>query len=114
MIELKINILLIGDTDSGKNQILSEYISPENIAFGIDYEIKQIVIDKYKINLYILDAYRQDQFKTLAINYLKNANGLMFIYDITSHSSFRFIKERINEVQHNGNYKSILCGNSAN
>ena len=54
-----------------------------------------------------------ERFRGLKLDYLKGADGIIFLYDITNKNSFEFVKGFIWDVEFSKlNVKKILVGNS--
>jgi Ras-related protein Rab-8A len=86
--DLKIRLMLIGDSNVGKTSIIKRYcnnqFSPSYIStVGIDFETKYLRLNGKIINLQIWDTAGQERYKVLAKNYYKNSDGFIIVYDIT-------------------------------
>jgi len=115
--ELKLKILLIGDTEVGKTSILLSYTEnycPDShlATIGVEYKVKRIKTDKYNINLQIWDTAGQERFRSITKSFFRNTNGIIFVYDITNRRSFQNVKDWIRdaETRENG-FEKILVGN---
>ena len=114
--ELKLGILILGDTNVGKTSLLlnytdNYYVGSHVATVGIDYKFKSIKIKDIDVKLQIWDTSAQERFRSLAKNYLKNADGIIFVYDITDKKTFEGVKDWIKEAESQGIYKQILVGN---
>ena len=114
--ELKLKILLIGDSSVGKTCMILKYIDnnfPEThiATIGVEYKSKIIYTDKYKITLNIWDTSGQERFKSITKSFFINANGALFVYDITNNKSFENVKNWIKDSEIYGKFDSIICGN---
>jgi len=114
--ELKLGILILGDTNVGKTSLLlnytdNYYVGSHVATVGIDYKFKTIKIKDIDVKLQIWDTSGQERFRSLAKNYLKNADGIIFVYDITDKKTFEWVKDWIKEAESHGIYKQILVGN---
>ena len=115
--KLSLKILLIGDSEVGKTSILvkyTEHIFPEDhiSTIGVEYKDKNIKKDNYNIRLQIWDTAGQERFRSITKSIYRNANGVLFIYDVTKKDTFNNIKNWIKDLENFENdIKSIIIGN---
>ena len=118
--EIELKILIIGDNSAGKTQLISNYVdgyfpSTHVATIRVEYKIKKIKYKDIEINLHIWDSIWKERFHAVPKNYLKRADGIILLYDITNKNSFDFVKDIIslNDFEFtNLNVKKILVGNS--
>ena len=118
--EIELNILIIGDNSAGKTQLISNYVdgyfpSTHVATIGVEYKIKKIKYKDIEINLHIWNSIWKERFHAVTKNYLKSADGIILLYDITKRNSFDFVTDIIilNDFEFtNLNIKKILVGNS--
>ena len=101
---LSFKIVLLGDTSVGKSSFILRYCDDKFeedplSMIGIDYKNKFVKIDDKKIKLNILDTRGQEKFKSLAKNIIRNADGIVLIYDMSNYNSFKAIKTWINIIE---------------
>lgn len=96
-------IALIGDTNSGKSEILKNY-SENKVKFS-GYIL--LLMDIYIIKLIIYEKNYEFLKKE------EKVDGIIFIFDITLKESYEKMKECINNLKMNNNndYESIICAN---
>ena len=116
--EIKIKLLIIGDTNVGKTSMLLNYTDnyfPEThlATIGVEYKVKEVTTDKYKINLQIWDTAGQERFRSITKSFFQSTNGIIFVYDITCRKSFHNVKDWIKDSEMNANsgFEKILIGN---
>ena len=116
--DLKIRLMLIGDSNVGKTSIIKRYcnnqFSPSYIStVGIDFETKYLRLNGKIINLQIWDTAGQERYKVLAKNYYKNSDGFIIVYDITYKKSFNNVANWITQIKDSAseNVKCVLLGN---
>ena len=114
--ELKLKLLLIGDTAVGKTSMILKYCDDKFLdthlaTIGVEFKSKTIFTDKYKVTLNVWDTAGQERFKSITKTFFQNANGVIFVYDITSNASFNGVKNWIKDSEMYGKFESILCGN---
>ena len=117
MSEITIKLLLVGDSNVGKTSLLLQYTEnsfPEEhgATVGIEYRVKMFQYQNYQIKLQIWDTAGQERFHSITNNFFHNADGILFVYDITNHDSFEGVKNWIKESKDIGDfYQKILIGN---
>ena len=115
--DLKLKLLIIGDSNVGKTSMLLNYTDnyfPEShlATIGVEYKFKEIKTDKYNIALQIWDTAGQERFRSITKSFFRNTNGILFVYDITSRRSFQSVKDWIKDSEmHDSGFEKILVGN---
>ena len=117
--DITLKILLIGDTYVGKTSLLLQYIDrecPENhmATIGVEFKDKIIQINKKNVKLQVWDTSGQERYRSITKNFYRNADGVMFICDVTKESTFENIKNWLIDSEqnsNNSNFKKILVGN---
>ena len=112
------HIVTLGNGQVGKTSIILRYIDDRFSlnylsTIGIDSKIKKIIMPNgEQIKVKISDTAGQERFRSIASNYLKKANGILLVYDITSHESFSDINKWLQEINKNEcNKPMVLIGN---
>ena len=114
---ITLKILLIGDSMVGKTCLLLNYVDhvfpDDHIAtIGVEYRDKYITKDNYDIRLQLWDTAGQERFNSITKNIYRGANGVLFVYDITSRQSFNSVKKWIKDTQSiDEDIKGIILGN---
>ena len=82
---------------------------------GFDIKNKQITLkDGTEAKLMIFDTAGQERFKSLAENYIRKANGILLVYDISEKQSFQNIENWMDSIKENSNeLPIILIGNKS-
>ncbi|CAH1274369.1 ras-related protein Rab-40B-like [Branchiostoma lanceolatum] len=112
-----LKFLLVGDSDVGKQEILSGLDdgandSPFGYGCGIDYKTTTILLDGKRVKLQLWDASGQGRFCTIFRSYSRGAQGILVVYDITNKWSFDGIDRWLKEVEeHAPGVPKILVGN---
>ena len=115
--DIKLKILILGDSNVGKTSLLLNYADnyfPDShvSTIGIDYKIKEITIKDLEVRIQLWDTSGQERFRSMTHTFLKNANGIAFVYDITNKRSFEGVKDWIKDAEINGSgFEKILIGN---
>ena len=114
-------IITLGDSQVGKtcliyrfadNTFIDSYLS----TIGIDSKSKVVKLDKdRKIKLILYDTAGQERFKSLSANYIKKADGILIVYDVTNKQSFINVENWIKSAKEdmNKNIPIYLIGNKS-
>ena len=119
MYKLELKILLVGDKNAGKTEIVEKYVDNRSndihlTTIGSEHKDKIITIDNYEIKLMIWDTSGQERYRSINRNFFRNTDGIIFVYNVTDLSSFEHIKEWIRNIkERDKNFKCVLCGNKA-
>ena len=119
VIEERINLLALGNQEVGKTTFILRFT--ENTfkqiylsTCGMDMQIKYITLaDNKNYKIFFYDTAGEERFKSITFNVLKNADGIILMYDITNRKSFESIAgwmENINDKKGN-NFPIVLVGN---
>ena len=115
--EIILKIIILGDMMVGKTTFLLKYI--DNFApklyistMGIDYKIKKIKYKDIDVLLQIWDTAGQERYKVITKSFVKGADAIIYMYDITNKESFINIKKWIEDTdEYSFNAKKIIIGN---
>ena len=116
-VEINLKILILGDSSVGKTSLLLRYVdgyfpSIYVATIGIEYKNKTINMNGLNITLQIWDTAGQERFKSITQNFMKGADGIIYVYDITQKSSFDNIKTWIRQSEEaTEGFKKIIVGN---
>jgi len=114
---LTLKLLIIGDSRVGKTSLLLNYVEkifPEAhiSTLGVEYKEKEIIKDNYIIRLQIWDTAGEERFRSITKSIYRNANGILFVCDITNRESFKNIKNWIKDADNvDKDIKGIIIGN---
>ena len=101
---INLKILILGDCAVGKTSLLLRYtddnFSESHIStIGVEYKIKSINVNGKTIKLQIWDTSGQERFRSITKNFFRNADGVLFVYDITNKETFSNIKMWLQDAQ---------------
>jgi len=119
--KVDIKIITLGDSHVGKSSLIIKYIDNKfsNVymsTIGFDLKHKQITLkDGTDAKIMIYDTAGQERFKSLAANYIKKANGILLVYDISDHQTFENIEMWMNSIimEKGDKLPIVLVGNKA-
>ncbi|KAI5168501.1 Ras-related protein Rab-1A [Nematocida sp. AWRm78] len=106
-------ILVVGSSGVGKTCILlrytdSIYKETYGTTIGVDFKMKNIVINDKAVKLQLWDTAGQERFRTITSSYYRNANGILLVFDISDEDSFNDLKGWISEISNNINNNIII------
>ena len=115
----EVKIITLGDGQVGKSSLIIQFIE-NKFSFtylstiGLDFKQKTVTLPNNKeVKIRIFDTAGQERFKSIAVNYIKKADGVLLVYDITSQESFNSVGKWINDIKEAMGDKvcMILVGN---
>jgi Ras-related protein Rab-1A len=113
-------VLLLGDAGVGKTSFLIRFVDgqfmPDSIAtIGVDYKVKNVLLDDKPHKLEIWDTAGQERFRTITSSYYRGAHGVIIMYDVTNEKSFDSVKQWLLEVDRyaTGTVNKIIVGNKS-
>ena len=86
-------VCIIGDAGVGKTSILTRYcddVFRENYVntIGVDFRVITLKRGESTSKIHVWDTAGQERFKSISVNYFRNAHGFIFVYDVTNRTSF--------------------------
>ena len=115
-----IKIITLGDSRVGKTSLIIKYIDNKFTGnfvttMGFDIKNKQLTLkDGTEAKLMLFDTAGQERFRSLAENYIKKANGILLVYDISERVSFQNTENWMESIKQNSNgVPMILIGNKS-
>ena len=103
-------MIFIGDPKAEKSSILyrfynNKYEKDYQATIGLDFLSKRVIIKGERIDLLLYDTAGQERFRSLFPMYIRDANIILLVYDITQKDTFVHIKDWLKEF-------SNLCKDS--
>ena len=115
---IKLKLIVVGNQGTGKSSILNRFVKEtfdENYqaTIGLDFHSKNITIHDQDVRLIIYDTAGQEKFRSLIPMYIREAQIILFIYDISDKDSFDSIPKWIQQVNDviNKEVVFVLIGN---
>ena len=86
-------LIFLGDQFVGKSSILNRFYQDKfeedyQATIGLDFHSKNVNINGNTIRLLLYDTAGQEKFKSLIPMYIRDANIILVVYDITNKDSF--------------------------
>ena len=97
-------IIFLGDQYVGKSSILNRFYQDKfeedyQATIGLDFHSKNVEIKGSTIRLLLYDTAGQEKFKSLIPMYIRDANIILVVYDITNKDSFIHTEHWVNETK---------------
>ena len=94
-------VCLLGDAGVGKTSLLTRFCDNSfkekyNNTIGVDFRLVTLKYNDIISKIHIWDTAGQERFRSLALNYMNNSHGFIFMYDITDQESFTNVVNWIN------------------
>ena len=113
-----VKILTLGDSDVGKTSFINKFTGntfdiDQISTIGNDIQTHLMDIDGQIIKVGFYDTAGQEKYKAISLNLIRNAEGIILMYDITKESSYNNISSWMDDIKENKgvNYPLILVGN---
>ncbi|TFG12356.1 MAG: GTP-binding protein [Promethearchaeota archaeon] len=96
-------IVVFGDEGVEKTALTQRFltnlfVSDSKMTIGVDFEVKSLIVDNFRVKLQIWDFGGEERFRFLLPTYVRGARGGLFLYDISRRST----------LAHIGDWLSIL------
>ena len=100
---LKLKLIVVGNQGTGKSCILNRFVNEtfeENYqaTIGLDFQSKNVIIHDQDVRLILYDTAGQEKFRSLIPMYIREAQIILLIYDISDRESFDSMPKWIQEV----------------
>ncbi|OHT01478.1 Ras-related protein RIC1 [Tritrichomonas foetus] len=97
-------LLVVGESGVGKTCMLLRFADnkfEENFlsTIGVDFKVKEIMVDDKKVKLQIWDSAGQERFRNITASYYRNCSAIIIVYDITNHDSFDRVQQWVTDVR---------------
>ena len=103
--KFEVHLITLGDSAVGKTSLIGRYINNNFInnyisTFGADSQFKKTRLQNgQEIKVRITDTAGQERYHAIAANYIKKANGILLVYDITNKDSFENVNKWAQEIR---------------
>lgn len=99
-------VVIIGDSFTGKTSLTyrlctGKFYEKLETTIGVDFFEKIVKINDERVKLQLWDSAGQERFrKSMTIHYYRNVDAIVFVYDVTSLSSFESLWMWAEEYKH--------------
>lgn len=111
-------IIFLGDQGVGKSSILNRFYQDKfeedyQATIGLDFHSKNVEINGVNARVLLYDTAGQEKFKSLIPMYIRDANIIIVVYDISVEESFTHTEYWVNETKDlkKDNAIFVLVGN---
>ena len=115
---MKLKLIVVGNQGTGKSCILNRFVNEtfeENYqaTIGLDFQSKNVTIHDQDVRLILYDTAGQEKFRSLIPMYIREAQIILLIYDISDRESFDSMPKWIQQVLDvkNSEVVFVLIGN---
>lgn len=96
-----LKILLSGEGGVGKTTLLKRYVegkfdSDTRMTIGVEFFLKQLILDGSNVMLQLWDFGGQDRFRFLLQSYATGAKGALLLFDLTRPMSLDNVEQWVN------------------
>ena len=97
-------LIFLGDQYVGKSSILNRFYQDKfepdyQATIGLDFHSKNVDINGNSVRLLLYDTAGQEKFKSLIPMYIRDANIIIVVYDISNKDSFMHTGHWVNETK---------------
>ena len=115
---MKLKLIVVGNQGTGKSCILNRFVNEtfdENYqaTIGLDFQSKNVTIHDQDVRLILYDTAGQEKFRSLIPMYIREAQIILLIYDISNRESFDSMPKWIQQILDVKNAEAVfvLIGN---
>ncbi len=113
-----IPLMLLGDGQAGKTELVLSFLRKQDDSFlttiGKEFYVYETELHGHKLKYKIWDTAGQERFKSMSVNIIKNVEGIIMVYSITSRASFNNLYgwlEQLNNIDDLSKKQVIIIGN---
>ena len=117
---LKFKLIVVGDINTGKTSILNRFANnifdeQYQATIGLDFISRNYTIHNQEIRLVLYDTAGQEKFRSLIPMYIREAQIILIIYDISNKNTFDSIPKWFSDILNVKNDEVIygLIGNKS-
>lgn len=110
--------MLMGSSSVGKTAVVERiitdsFLDTNNPTVGVQYYDIPIDLGNDQVSVQLWDTAGQEKYRALCKTYMRNANGIFLIYDISNIQSFKDLPDWADEISTccDANTPVLLAGN---
>lgn len=110
-------IILVGNSGVGKSNLMNVFMgnnfnSKSRSTIGIEYAVKNYIINNNNYEVQIWDTAGQEKYKSLTRVYYRSASGIILVFDKSNRTSFECLNRWLEDIYNlTDNPEIILAGN---
>ena len=116
-----IPLMLLGDGQVGKTSLIARITGNEFdesllTTVGKSSQTYEVELHGYNLKMKIWETAGQERFKSMSVNVIKNAEGLLLTYSITSRESFNNLEswlKQLNDAKDISKIPIVIVGNKS-
>ncbi|XP_023930247.1 ras and EF-hand domain-containing protein homolog isoform X2 [Lingula anatina] len=106
-------VIFVGDSGVGKSSFIHRFCTNQfrpsfSATIGVDFQVQTMLVDSQVIALQLWDTAGQERFRSITKQYFRKADGVLIMYDVTSESSFKSVRNWIASVQEGTDDGTVL------
>ncbi|KAL9934229.1 hypothetical protein V8E36_006685 [Tilletia maclaganii] len=113
-------VVLIGDSGTGKSNLLSRFTRNEfslesKSTIGVEFATRSIAVDGKTVKAQIWDTAGQERYRAITSAYYRGAVGALLVYDIAKHPTYVNVSRWLKELRDHAdsNIVIMLVGNKS-
>lgn len=100
----RIKIISVGDIETGKSCLIKRYCEKRFVnkylpTIGVDFGVTKVTVDDRVLKVNLFDLSGHTAFREVRNEFYKDTQVVLFVYDVTSKSSFENLDSWLNEVK---------------
>mmetsp|Transcript_1592 Transcript_1592/g.4100 ORF Transcript_1592/g.4100 Transcript_1592/m.4100 type:complete len:348 (+) Transcript_1592:37-1080(+) len=100
----RIKVLSTGSGAVGKSCLIKRYCEGRFVqkyitTIGVDYGVKPIQVQNKSVKVNFFDTSGGDEFKEIRLEFYRNADGVILVYDVTNHKTFTDLELWLEEAK---------------
>ena len=112
--DIVVKSIVIGDSCVGKTSIvqrltMNDFKQEMGLTIGVEFNVKYFEIDGKVIKLQIWDTAGQEIFRSITLNYFRDAVIAFLVFYLTNKKSFDNCKYWIDTIRENSGENTFIC-----